>query len=231
LKRRLALTGAILLLGLGWADAQVIYGPRVYLPPGSVVGTAPGEGPVPAYQVMTIVRAAGLTPLGPPVRRGRVYVLVAADRRHDGIMRVVVDAWSGDILRVVAAEYPAQDPSLRPPRAVGGLAPGLPPGTRAELDAGPLPPPPRGLPQTRIESVPSSGLEAAVPPLPRPRPHVAAVETIPAAGAPAVAASPAPAPRTTGSIEAPVPLAPAAAASPPPASKPELTFAPVVPLD
>lgn len=229
MKKQLMLGAAFLLLGLdaGQADAQVIYAPRVYAPPAPVYRAVPAETLLPANEVITIVRAAGFTPLGSPVRRGAIYVLLAANRRHD-VVRLVVDAWSGDILRVASAGYAAQEPI--PPGATGPLPPEPPLSARARADLdGMAPPvPPRRVPESRIAPALDAGLEPSALPLPRPRPHVASSETTPA-----VAVVPDSGPRTTGSIEAPVQLdaAPAGPTAAAPARKPDLQLAPVVPLD
>jgi hypothetical protein len=57
---------------------------------------------LPAYEIVTTVRAMGLNPISEPVRRGPYYVLHAYDPR--GIeVRVVADAQFGDVLSVVPA--------------------------------------------------------------------------------------------------------------------------------
>ena len=57
---------------------------------------------LPAYEILTTLRAMGLDPVGEPVRRGPYYVLHAYDPR--GLeMRVVADAHFGDILSVAPA--------------------------------------------------------------------------------------------------------------------------------
>ena len=54
---------------------------------------------MPPYEVTKIARAAGFSPLAPPMREGTNYVLRATD--HRGIlMRVVVDARSGAVRAV-----------------------------------------------------------------------------------------------------------------------------------
>jgi hypothetical protein len=69
------------------AAAQPIYvGPRYYAP-----GLPPGE-------VMRIVQRAGFVPLSAPMRRGPNYVVIATGRT--GQVRVVVNAFAGDIVRV-----------------------------------------------------------------------------------------------------------------------------------
>jgi len=119
-------------------------------------------GALPPKEITTIVRSSGLHPLGPPAARGPTYVVRAADRRAE-IMRVVVDARSGDIMSVV--------PVVEGPRGIGAAGPPPPyrPGAR--------------VPQPEADQVAPSGpgpittrppREAAAtpagPPLPRPRP-------------------------------------------------------------
>jgi hypothetical protein len=54
---------------------------------------------LPAYEILTTVRAMGINPISEPVRRGPYYVLHAYDPR--GIeVRVVADAQFGDILSI-----------------------------------------------------------------------------------------------------------------------------------
>ena len=67
------------------------YEPRVYEPRGYQRGT------MPPYEVFTMLRSAGLDPVGAPARQGPNYVLRAFDR-SDREVRVVVDARSGDIV-------------------------------------------------------------------------------------------------------------------------------------
>jgi hypothetical protein len=93
LQQRTAIFAAVLALGLadvGIANAQAIYfgfAPRVY---------DPG---LPPHEIMRIVRSTGLAPLTRPGRRGPYYMVVAANR-SGGQMRVVVDAYSGEIVRI-----------------------------------------------------------------------------------------------------------------------------------
>lgn len=85
---RIATYAAVLALGVTAARAQVVeLGPRVY-----DRGLAP-------YEVMSVVRSAGLVPLSRPMRHGPTYVVIAADRAG-GRTRVVVDAHRGQILAV-----------------------------------------------------------------------------------------------------------------------------------
>src|SRR5438270_11819114 len=90
LRQRTAIFAAVLALGLdiGIANAQAIYfGPRVY------------DAGLPPHEIMRIVRSTGLAPLTRPARRGPYYVLLATTR-SGGQMRVVVDAYAGEIVRV-----------------------------------------------------------------------------------------------------------------------------------
>ena len=101
MKQQFTLCATLLALGIGGigtASAQPYYyvGPR---PPAYVGPRMYGPG-LPPHEIIAIVRAAGLVPLTQPVRRGpRAYVLVAAGRAGEQV-RVVVDAYAGDILRV-----------------------------------------------------------------------------------------------------------------------------------
>jgi hypothetical protein len=54
---------------------------------------------LPPYEIVTIIRSAGLDPLGPPLRRGSSYALhaIGGDDRE---VRVLVDARSGEILSI-----------------------------------------------------------------------------------------------------------------------------------
>jgi hypothetical protein len=126
---------------------------------------AVGPGLLPPYEVMTIVRSTGLDPLGSPMLRGPNYVLRAIDRR-DREVRVVVNARSGDIVRVVpmdTASRAAPPPSYTlgpyermdgPPPPPGYVAPeprvygAAPPvvDDEEDLPAADAPRPPAGVP-------------------------------------------------------------------------------------
>jgi hypothetical protein len=120
-------------------------------------------GALPPDEITTIVRSSGLHPLGPPAARGPTYILRAADRRAE-IVRVVIDARSGDIMSVV--------PVVEGPRgiAAGGPPPPYRPGVRVShpegdqmAPSGPRPTTTR--PPREVAATPPAG-----PPLPRPRP-------------------------------------------------------------
>ena len=237
LQQRTAIFAAALALGLalgpanvGIAHAQGIYfgfGPGVYDPV------------LPPHEIMRIVRSTGLTPLTRPGRRGPYYVVVAGNRAG-GQMRVVIDAYGGDIVRInpmlLAGLYGPQPPAPYdpPPRSVT-VPPELkdPPagyGPNARFDGGVPPVPPRPVPSARIATAPAAGAPpsttaapphtAALPartPMPRPRPQVATTETPAALQATAPATTPAP---------------PAATAKDNTATKPEPTqIVPVAPLE
>jgi hypothetical protein len=212
LRQRTAIFAAVLALGLGnigIANAQAIYfGPRVY------------DAGLPPHEIMRIVRSTGLAPLTRPARRGPYYVLLATNR-SGGQMRVVVDAYAGDIVRVnpmlVAGLYGPQPaaPYGPPPRIVTGPSelddPPLAYTPNTRFDGGVPPVPPRAVPGARIATAPGATLPSSTPaapphtgalpartPMPRPRPNVAAINT-PAAHVAAPAAVPETAPASAPS--------------------------------
>jgi hypothetical protein len=184
----MSISAVALVIGLAAADcanAQAVYvGPRAY------------EPILRPYEVMSIVRSAGLNPLTRPLRRGATYVVVAADRTG-GRMRVVVDAFRGNIL--AAHSTMVMTPALGHPAPLSALprhdaVPGA--GTTA---GGPLLPPPApnarpASPHPAIASVQPTGPGRAKPlPLPRPRPGLAANDAPdkPTGSVPSVRAPPA----------------------------------------
>lgn len=58
-----------------------------------------GPPPMPAREVLHLVFEQGYEPLSPPVRRGGNYTLMAVDAESGIEMRLVVDGWSGAVLR------------------------------------------------------------------------------------------------------------------------------------
>jgi len=184
LKKPLAICAGLWLLGFaaaGTAAAQTIYGSPELSDPA-----------LPPYEIMSIVRSTGLTPLTRPMRRGPYYVLVAVDRVGRQ-MRVVVDAQLGDIVNLrPALAVGSYGPELGrqvavpnvalPPADIGGAAPGYGPRSAGENT---LAPPPRSNPNARIVNAaptaapPASRMAVAEPalppppPLPRPRPKLA----------------------------------------------------------
>jgi hypothetical protein len=172
LKKQLAIGAGLLLLNLaasGFAGAQTIY-------------TGPGvsEAVLPPFEIMSIVRTTGLTPLTRPMRRGPYYVLVAVDRVGRQ-MRVVVDAQLGDIVNLrpalAASSYgPEVTRPIAPPGAIlPSAGPPMDPGpaaaygTRPSADVLPPPAPPRPFshPSADISPLPT-------PPRPIPNPHASA---------------------------------------------------------
>lgn len=210
MKKQLAICSGLLGLGLlvlgaaPSAQAQPIY-----------VRPDIGSPGLPPYEVISIVRSAGLTPLTRPLRRGPTYVLLATDRRGRDL-RVVVDAYAGDIVSarpVYASRYdgPSGPPARMIPRepVYGPGAHIAPPlrdddgdprviyGPRGNAEG--TNSPPRNLPNTRTASAPPVAHPAPVTPLPRPRPSIAATqapaEPAPAAQPAAPQSAPAAAPR------------------------------------
>ncbi len=196
MKKLFAICIGLVVLGVGGvqtAPAQPIY-----------VRPDIGSPGMPSYEVIAIVRSAGLTPLTRPLRRGPTYVLLAADRRGRDV-RVVVDAYAGDIVSVrpvYASRFqggPYGPPArMMPPEPVYGPGAHIAPPLRDD-DGGPRViygprgnterniSPPRNVPNTRTASAPPVAQPAPTP-LPRPRPSIAATQA-PAEPAPA---SPAP---------------------------------------
>jgi hypothetical protein len=234
LTNKLTIGATLLALGLGGmgtANAQPIYvAPRMY------------EPSLPPYEVVAIVRSAGLAPLTRPVRRGADYVLVAGTR-NGAQMRVVVDAYEGDILRVtpIGAMRPYGAPTAYPydPRArmapVGPEIKDPPRGTYRQGAYGPsarydgVPPiPPRAIPSARVANAPPAvtphaAVKPSQPPLPRARPGVAANQ----ASAPATPVAP-PSAAAPAQPQA-VPAAPPQEPSAPKTDSP--TLVPVAPLE
>jgi hypothetical protein len=206
LKKQLAICAGLWLLGFGAAGSAVAQ--TIYAGPGL------SEPALPPYEIMSIVRSTGLTPLTRPMLRGPYYVLVAVDRVGRQ-MRVVVDAQLGDIVNlrpaVAAASY---GPEVARPNGLPGVA--VPPpdaagrtvyGPNPGAESGLPPMPPRIIANSRPANAPTAAspprthvavAEPALPalppppPLPRPRPSLALNEApaqAPAetpAGAPAV---------------------------------------------
>jgi len=227
LKKQAAICAGLLLLGFGAAGAaraQTIYASPELSDPA-----------LPPYEIMSIVRSTGLTPLTRPMRRGPYYVLVAVDRVGRQ-MRVVVDAQLGDIVNLrPALAVGSYGPEMGRPVGLPGVAGPLPDiggapagyGPRPGADNALAPTPPRSIPNARaVSPAPAAAppptrvtvAEPALPPpppLPRPRPKLAMNEApaqTPAAQAPAAAAAEPPAPKAP---------APPAAASPAPPSSSE----------
>jgi len=109
---------ALGLVAAGTANAQGIYYPR---------GDYPAryyEPQLPPWQIMRVVRAAGFSPLSAPVRRGPNYVITAVGR-NGGYVRVVINAYEGEIVGVqpVMAARPYGAPPPYDPRMGGAVPP------------------------------------------------------------------------------------------------------------
>jgi hypothetical protein len=193
-------------------------------PVGAQVLPYPAATGLPPYEVVALVRSAGLEPVTRPVRHGPAYVLQAVNKGGKEV-RVVVDARTARIVRVVnlgpariaaAPDVPALPPPYTRPPAGIAAADGYGPNARTaglepEVDqaapygpiagTGALPVAPGRAP------VANAAPTHAGTPIPRPRPKLAAAEP---------AASPTIAPASSSSVPAAVPgtgkpVAPAAA--------------------
>ena len=217
MKQTIAIGAGVLALALAVADpaaAQLVYP----APP-------PAVAAMPPYEVLAIVRSTGLEPLSRPVRHGPAYVLSAADPAGQ-VMRVVVDARLGRIVRVVPVFGPryaapvGPPPYGRPPGAIALMPDGYSPNSRIAA----LPPPgldgaaihgPAGTydgwPGARAPAAhapPQPSAQAGPPPLPRPRPNVASAGT--SSAKPMADAAPAapPTPKEAKDTTAPAAAAP-----------------------
>lgn len=152
-----------------------------------------GGGLVPPRAIMGIVHSNGLDPVGRPVREGATYVVRAVNRRGL-LMRVVVDARSGDIRAVNRIVPGPGGPGLVAMRPA-------PYGPPPEFDPPPVITPDQhdDMPPSRpmrppVVHAPPRATAFATPPLPRPRPASVVADTPPAAPAevkPAAEAKPA----------------------------------------
>ena len=108
------------------------------------------SGGLPPHEILTIVRSAGLDPLGQPVRRGIHYALRAIGD-GDREVSVLVDARSGGIVSIT----PSATASRLPPRGGSldrgavpvepGMAPGVTYGPYERMPPGYIPPEPPGV--------------------------------------------------------------------------------------
>jgi hypothetical protein len=222
---------AILLGGAGAATAQplppldgptVIYGSRAHY--GGRVGPpvhAPYDGPMPSYEVAAILRSGGYLPLGGPVRRGGFYVVAAVHPSGDD-GRVVIDAYSGRIVRFVPAPDVARA-SRGDEMVLVYQGPTFPPRDRAR-PVGPPPP----LVAARSWGPPHSARGVPRPPAPVPNVASRTPSSGPATPRPRPQAAP-PKPDTAQAppVPAPVETKPAAT-SPPLVPKPPAEKSPVV---
>ena len=172
----------------------------------------PGFAGLPPYEILAIVRSAGLDPVSRPARQGPVYVLRALNPAGQEV-RVVVDARMGRIVKVVAVA-PTDPGAFAPPASIppGRAVPdsngptsrsaALPSGSDDDTDFEPLHP---GAPGILPKPPARTAAKPPPPPLPRSRPKEAAVAAPSASAAPIAAAAPAatpatatPAPASTG---------------------------------
>jgi hypothetical protein len=169
----------------------------------------PGFAGLPPYEILAIVRSAGLDPVSRPARQGPVYVLRALNPAGQEV-RVVVDAGMGRIVKIVAVA-PTDPGAFAPPASIppGRAVPdsnapttrsaALPSGIDDDTDFEPLHPGAPGILPTPARTA------AKPPPLPRARPKEAAVAAPSGSDAPIAAAGPTdtpaittPAPASTG---------------------------------
>jgi len=181
LKKLLAISAGLALLGfvtVATAEAQIIYANPGYAPPGNVapgyMGPGPSEPALPAYEIMSIVRSTGLSPLTRPMRRGAYYVLVAVDRVGRQ-MRVVVDAQLGDIVNLrpalAAGSYGSYAPEAGRQVGPSGVVAAPPDIAGANPAYGPRPGSEPYAYGTRPGAAPRPGAETGLAPPPRPIPN------------------------------------------------------------
>jgi hypothetical protein len=155
---------SLLLLLLGApGHAQSLPPPPSAAPPVS----QPIVGFVSHYEIMRTLRAAGFTPLSPPLREGTTYVLRAADFRGI-LMHVVLDARTAairDATRIVPGPGRFGQYYDEPPYGPGEYGAPLAPPTEASIE---LPPARPLAPAPTPRVIPDAAV--ATPPLPRPRP-------------------------------------------------------------
>jgi hypothetical protein len=181
-------------------------GPYAAMPPEAPrPGYGYGPSLLPSTEVYTVVREAGLSPLGIPHLRGFIYSIAVIDRSgNDG--RLVIDARNGRILRLVSAHGMGDNFSDDPAVIYG--APGtLPPPTNVRG----APRPPRSIPHVASRTVPvPKASPLANKPVTEPAPEQAQQAPVPpqtppqqtAATAPKPAeATPPPAAATTGAAQ------------------------------
>lgn len=148
-----------------------VSGPNVGGPYAAMPPEAPrpgyGYGPtlLPSIEVYTVVREAGLSPLGIPHLRGFIYTIAVIDRSgNDG--RLIIDARTGRIIRLVSA-HGIGDNFNDDPAVVYGAPGTLPPPTNVRG----APRPPRAIPHVASRTVP---VPKASPLAGKPAPELAA---------------------------------------------------------
>jgi hypothetical protein len=142
------------------------------------IDPGPAIAGLPANEILNIIRSRGFEPIGPPVRRPGLYVVLALDS-YDRVVRLTVDARSARVVAVRPASMaPAMvgygPPPVYPAYGRGGYAYGNladrfgdPAVIENAIGAPPLPPRYNPTPQPRA---PQARNATAVLPLPRPRP-------------------------------------------------------------
>ena len=108
-----------------------------------------GDGPtlLPQTEVYTVVREAGLSPLGIPNLRGFVYTIAVIDRSGNS-GRLIIDARTGRVLRLVSA-HGMGDSFNDDPNVIYGR-----PGALLPMDVRGAPRPPRSVPHVASRAVP-----------------------------------------------------------------------------
>ncbi|WP_315835475.1 hypothetical protein [Bradyrhizobium prioriisuperbiae] len=174
----------------GYPDDAVIMrrGPYGALPPGPVRGgyldDEAYDDAVPSREVVKMVRSLGFKPLGPAVRQRRVYTVSAVSREgQEG--RVVVDAYTGRMMRfapttaggaepggapVAASPQPPKEAPKEPPKADARVSPPLPAprvASRTPPNQSPTPPAPvqpAEAPAVTATTTPEARTAGAAPP-------------------------------------------------------------------
>lgn len=161
-----------------WADDYPAYGgPRGYYDGDREYyrerGPSDYDG-LSAREIHGTLRSRGLRALSQPMRRGDRYVVMARDP-YGRTQRVVIDAGSGDIIRVVAARPHVDDPAFHQRPDEDGPRP-LPPLNRPRASAPERSPetarPPAAKPPVAAKPAPQQTAKTSPdgPPMPRARP-------------------------------------------------------------
>ena len=120
MKSSILIAVALIVAALGFAP----------LPAGAAERAARPVGMLPPHEIITIVRSAGLKPLGKPTLKGSTYLLSAIDDEGSK-MRVVVDGRVGEVISVTPVVY-GREFSPMPPSVYDSGSPiyGAPPVSR-----------------------------------------------------------------------------------------------------
>lgn len=219
-----ALVAAVVFWGLtGVAAAQpVYYGPQAYYYGGRVAPPAPLDGALPSYEVAAILHSGGYLPLGGPIRRGDFYVVAAMHPSGDD-GRVVIDAYSGRVVRFVPGPQAIRSPRGGDEMVMVYEGPDFPPPAASRA----VRPPPV---ITARSVAPQPYWSRAVPRPPAPVPHVASrtPSAVPVTPKPRPQSAP-PKPETAQAPPVPAPVeSKPAATSPTLVPKPPLEKGPTV---